>query len=256
MAVRFLATPPMRRAPVASTPACSTASNTARACLPPGACLRFTPGSWQASRNAMASAWPRTMAASRSLSRRGGSGRRALPPTSPGRSEAELTSRSALPAIALRQIPTARLNGSAGASFAAPFGLMFDDMAWSSPGLPKRRFSAQCDVHRAFRQFLTKATLVELGHQGPFQFVAFVDEGQPKGKADIVEDFRILGPDDDGARAHDRRDIAVHEGIAREVGDPHHFRDDVAALGGAVVLGFGQHDFDFIVVRQIIQRRG
>ena len=36
MAARFCATPSMRRAPIASTRACSTASNTARACWPPG----------------------------------------------------------------------------------------------------------------------------------------------------------------------------------------------------------------------------
>ena len=64
MAERFLATPLMRRAPIASTRACSTASNTARACCPPGTSLRCTVGSWQASLSAMASAWPRTIAAS------------------------------------------------------------------------------------------------------------------------------------------------------------------------------------------------
>src|SRR5712675_643544 len=40
MAERFLATPVMRRAPIASTRACSTASNTARACCPPGTSFR------------------------------------------------------------------------------------------------------------------------------------------------------------------------------------------------------------------------
>ena len=64
MAVRFLATPSMRRAPIASTRACSTASNTARACWPPGCRRRCTAGSWQASRSAIESAWPRTIAAS------------------------------------------------------------------------------------------------------------------------------------------------------------------------------------------------
>src|SRR5215469_7127875 len=107
---------------------------------PLGASLRCTAGSWQASHSAIASAWPRTIAASRSLSRRGGSGKRALPPTSPGRSEAKLTSRSPLPAIALRQIPTARLNGSVGASLVAPFGLMLDDMAFCLFADAERRF--------------------------------------------------------------------------------------------------------------------
>ena len=55
----------MRREPIASTRACSTASNTPRACGLPGISLRCTLGSWQASFSAIESAWPRTMAASR-----------------------------------------------------------------------------------------------------------------------------------------------------------------------------------------------
>src|SRR5208283_4306048 len=69
------------------------------------------------------------MAASPSLSRRGGSGSRALPPASPGRSAAKATSMSPLPAIARRQTPTARLNGSVGASFAEFLGLMLEVIA-------------------------------------------------------------------------------------------------------------------------------
>src|SRR5271168_1271872 len=198
----------------------------------------------------MESAWPRTIAASRSLSRRGGSGSRALPPARPGRSDAKLTSRSFLPAIARRQTPTARLNGSVGASFAAAFGLMLEDIAAPS----RRRVSAQRHVHRALRQFLAEAALVELGDQRTLKLVALVDEGQPEGKADIAEDFGVLRPDDHRARAHDGRDIAVHEGVAREVGDAHHLRDDVAALGVAVVLRLGEHDLNLVVVRQIIER--
>src|ERR1700722_11935237 len=76
----------------------------------------------------MESAWPRTMAASRSLSRRGGSGNRTLPPASPGRSAANDTSRSPLPAIAFRQTPTARLIGSVGASLLGVFDLMLEDI--------------------------------------------------------------------------------------------------------------------------------
>ena len=48
--------------------------------------------------------------------------------------------------------------------------------------------------------------------------------------------------------------IAVHEGVAGEVGDAHHLADDVAALGGAVVLRLGEHDLDLVVVRQIVER--
>src|SRR5580704_13677546 len=184
----------------------------------------------------MESAWPRTIAASRSLSRRGGSGSRALPPARPGRSEAKLTSRSPLPAMARMQTPTARLNGSVGASFAVLFGLMLEFM--SAPSA--RVWSAQRHIDRALGQFLTKAALIEFGDQRPLQLVAFVDEGQPESKADIAEDFGVLGPDDHRARAHHRRDVAVHEGVAREIGDAHHLADDVAAFGVLVMLRLGQ----------------
>src|SRR5450631_3540928 len=56
------------------------------------------------------------MATSAAESLRGGSGRRALPPTTPGRSAAKATSRSGLRAIARRHPATARLNGSVGLS--------------------------------------------------------------------------------------------------------------------------------------------
>ena len=128
MAVIFLATPSMRRAPIASTRACSTASNTARPCWPAGCRRRCVAGSWQAMRSAMESAWPRTIAASPLLSLRGGSGSRTLPPIRPGRSAANDTSRSGLRAIARRQPVIARLNGSVGESFEDGLLLMFDAM--------------------------------------------------------------------------------------------------------------------------------
>src|SRR5262249_17663873 len=59
---------------------------------------------------------------------RGGSGRRALPPTTPGRSAANDTSSSGWRAIARRQPVTARLNGSVGASLTGPLGLMLEDI--------------------------------------------------------------------------------------------------------------------------------
>src|SRR6266566_4022757 len=79
----------------------------------------------------MESAWPRTIAASPPLSFRGGSGRRALPATMPGRSAAKATSSSGLRAIARRHPVTARLNGSVGDSFDGFLGLMFDDITAS-----------------------------------------------------------------------------------------------------------------------------
>src|SRR5664279_3051939 len=247
MAVRFMATPSMRRAPMASTRACSTASNTARACWPCGCKRRCIAGSWQASLRAMESALPRTMAASALLSLRGGSGRRTLPPIRPGRSAAKETSRSGLRASARRQPATARLNGSVGDSFDDGLLFMFEAI-WLASRLRQRH------VHRTLRQFDAEAALIELGDDRPLQLIALVEEGEPEGKADIVENLGILRPDDHGTRAHHGRDVAVHEGVARQIRDPHHLVDDVAALLVAIMLGFGQHDLDLIVVRQIIER--
>ena len=99
-----------------------------------------------------------------------------------------------------------------------------------------------------------EAALIEFGHHRALQFVALVEEGDAEGKADIAEDVGILRPGDDRARAHHGREVAVDEGVAGEVGDAHHLADDVAAFLVAVVLGLGQHDVDFLVVRQIVQR--
>src|SRR5262249_8747384 len=75
---------------------------------------------------AIESAWPRTIAASVPLSFRGGSGRRALPPTIPGRSAAKATSSSGLRAIARRHPVTARLHGAGGGAFGGGLGFEFD----------------------------------------------------------------------------------------------------------------------------------
>src|SRR5918994_2269991 len=77
----------------------------------------------------MASAWPRTMAASPAPSLRGGSGSRALRPASPGRSAAKLTSSSGTLAMARRQPLTARLNGSVGLSLSGGLGLLLETIA-------------------------------------------------------------------------------------------------------------------------------
>jgi hypothetical protein len=67
--------------------------------------------------SAIESAWPRTIAASRLVILRAGSGSRALPGARPGRSAANEISSSGFLAIAFRQADTERLNGSVGASF-------------------------------------------------------------------------------------------------------------------------------------------
>src|SRR5262245_7331034 len=163
MAERFFATPDMRRAPIASTRACSTASNTARAVWPPGTSLRCTFGSWQASFSAIESACPRTIAASVALSLRAGSGSRALPPTMPGRSAAKATSSSGLRAIARMQPVTARLNGSVGLSLEVDFGLMLEDMI-SRWCFELTAPLTQGYVHRALRQLHSETALIELSH--------------------------------------------------------------------------------------------
>ena len=48
----------------------------------------------------------------------------------------------------------------------------------------------QADARRAFRQFLAKALLVDLGHRFALQLVTLVQEGQPEGETVILrKDF-------------------------------------------------------------------
>ena len=122
-------------------------------------------------------------------------------------------------------------------------------------GRCRRVVSSKRHVHRGFRQLRIEAALIEFGDQRPFQLVAFVEEGDAEGKADIAEDLGVFRPGDHRARAHHRRQIAIDEGVAGQVRQPHHLVDDVAAFRVAVVLRLGQHDLDFLVMRQIIQRR-
>src|SRR5258708_40110018 len=88
----------------------------------------------------MESAWPRTIAASRFVILRAGSGSRALPGDRPGRSAAIVTPSSGFFAIARRHDVTARLNGSVGASFDPVRNLEFDVVITTSPpSSPHRR---------------------------------------------------------------------------------------------------------------------
>src|SRR5690625_4407080 len=90
-------------------------------------------------------------------------------------------------------------------------------MTWPAATWPNALASAEADARRAFRQFLAKAFLVDFRHGLAFQLVAFVEEGHAEGESVIAaEDFGILRPGDDGARAHHRREIAIHEGVPRE----------------------------------------
>ena len=107
----------MRREPIASTRACSTASNTARACWPAGHQLAvhggIVTGEPQRDRIGMAAhdgGFALVEPARRLRQPRLGAGE-----AGPLGGERDLEVRP-LPAIARRQTPTARLNGSVGAS--------------------------------------------------------------------------------------------------------------------------------------------
>src|SRR5262245_27344426 len=185
------------------------------------------------------------MAASALPSLRGGSGRRTFPPSNPGRSAANATSRSGLRASARMQPVTARLNGSVGDSLEVGLLLMLE--AIRQPRNDLR--SAKRHIHRRLRQLNTEAALIEFSDNRAFKFVALVQKGESERKPNIVEDLGVLRPNDHRARAHYGRDVAVHERIAREIGDAHHLVNDVAALLVAVMLSLSQHDFHFVIVR-------
>src|SRR5437763_15559889 len=107
----------------------------------------------------MASAWPRTIAVSRGLSFRGGSGSLALAvppePISAGFSGAKVTSSSGVRASARMQPATARLNGSCGASFG-------DGGLRLQVTMVRLR---QHDSHSAFRQLVPEAARLECRDQ-------------------------------------------------------------------------------------------
>src|SRR5690242_8164649 len=150
---------------------------------------RCSAASWQASRKASESEWPRTIAASARVSLRGGSGSLALPPARPGRSAANETSRSGFWAIARMQPVTARLNGSVGDSRLDGLLLMLE--AITAP-----RALGQRDVDGRFRQLDAEAALIEFGDDRPLKLIALVEEGEPEREAEVVEDFGVLRPGD------------------------------------------------------------
>jgi len=107
----------------------------------------------------------------------------------------------------------------------------------------------------AGRQFGVKAALIVFGDGGALRLVAFVEEGEAEGEADIVEDARVLGPGQHRARRHHRRDIAIDEAGARQIGEGHHALDFLARrLVGGVDAELGEHDRGFLDVRQVVQR--
>ena len=105
------------------------------------------------------------------------------------------------------------------------------------------------------RQFDAEAALVVFGHRRPLHLVALVEEGDAEGEGDVVEDLRVLGPGDDRARAHDGGDVAVDEAGAGQVGQAHHRRHSVAALGVVIGRDLGLDDLHLGVDRQVVQGR-
>src|SRR5687768_17495997 len=95
---------------------------------------------------------------------------------------------------------------------------------FASP-LPHFTWASSRLRRHAFGQVLAEDALVIFGDQGPLSLVAFVEEGEAEGEADVVEDERVLGPADHGPRAHHGRDVAVDEALAGEVRDLDHFLD-------------------------------
>src|SRR6202023_2726551 len=80
--------------------------------------------------------------------------------------------------------------------------------------------SAQRYVDRRFGKLRVEAALIEFGDQRPFQLVTLVEEGDAEGKTDIAENLGVFRPHDNRARTHHRRQVAVRERVAREVGGP------------------------------------
>src|SRR5690606_4007421 len=154
----------------------------------------------------MASAAPRTWAASSAGRSRDGSGTRARVPAAPGGSELKTTLMSSRSAIARRAAVVDRLNASSGVS------------AWLWLMVASRQLRADAGIPTLGPE----AALVVFRPGRPLALVALVEEGQAEREADVAEDAGILGPGDDGARRHDGGDVAVDEAGARQVGAGHH----------------------------------
>src|SRR5215208_3738878 len=90
------------------------------------------------------------------------------------------------------------------------------------PCVWKGSWSAQRDIGGRLGQVLAKAALIELRDQTPLELVAFVEEAELKGNAEVTEDFGVLRPGDDRARAHHRGKVAIDEGVSGKVRDPDH----------------------------------
>src|ERR1700756_2766169 len=64
-------------------------------------------------------------------------------------------------------------------------------------------------------QLAVEAALKVFGHQRALGGVALVDEGETKRQRRVLEDLDVLRPGDDGARRHQRRQVARRKAFAR-----------------------------------------
>jgi len=81
------------------------------------------------------------------------------------------------------------------------------------------------------RQIFVKHALVVFAHDHPFGFVAFVQERKPECEANRFEYLRILRPGHNGTRAHDGRDVTIHETLTRQISHLDH-------VGNRLVIRF------------------
>src|SRR5712692_1473233 len=145
-------------------------------------------------------------------------GRRARAPARPGGSGPYVAVTSSRSAIARSAAVVERLKTSTGEDGSA----MGVD--------PSTGESDQRRLDPGLLELGAEAALVILRHGRALEFIALVEEGDPEGEREVVEDPRVLGPGDHGARRHHRRDVAVDEAGAREIGERHHGADGAPTL--------------------------
>jgi hypothetical protein len=126
-------------------------------------------------------------------------------------------------------------------------------MALADAGVPLIRAGPARQLVRLL-QFAVEAALEVLGDQRPLGVVALVDERQPERQRRVLEDLDVLGPGDDGARRHQRRQVARREALARELGHGHHRRDELRARRVGQRRHARLHDGDFFRGRQVVER--
>src|SRR3546814_10781309 len=95
----------------------------------------------------------------------------------------------------------------------------------------KSRNGTTCGPHHnTHGQILAKDPLIIFGHQCAFRLIAFVEEGKAEGKADTVEDERILRPAYHCAGAHNGGNVAIDKALPGKIGDLDHVFDSLLTI--------------------------